>query len=141
MLNVYCKTDAVVVLVGFLNDKIFVFPSQNKNFPGIHFANIPLAFIDEQIIKNIEKVSGWVGINRFLSIRQDFSETIRLDDGTEATLYLATVSKGDFALPTDWKSFPELMQAMPKNKTRIAYIKALQVLTGASQADTKVVEM
>ena len=86
MLNVYCKTDTVVVLVGFLNDKIFVFPSQNKNFPGIHFANIPLAFIDEQIIKNIEKVSGWVGINRFLSIRQDFSETIRLDDGTEATL-------------------------------------------------------
>ncbi|MBI2602247.1 MAG: hypothetical protein HYW48_04255 [Deltaproteobacteria bacterium] len=130
-LHIYCPTEKVILLVGFRADKgLLVFPSQNDRFPGILFDNVAGHFINDMIRDRVEALTegGQRGLR--LNIEQEFAERMSLPDGQEATLYLGVVGEFAGSLSPDWKTLPELIRKMPKDKKRIAYIKAWQILSG-----------
>ncbi len=140
-MHLYCPTDLVVLLVGFASPKgIIVFPSEHDALPGIHFSNKALSPIDVQLCVEIERICAKKLLAKDVHIEQAFAEKIS-HNGQDASLYLALVKDEQIKIPETSLPLMLLLRAMPKNHNRLAYLKALQVLTGSLQLVTKVVEI
>lgn len=129
-IHIHCPTDKAIALVGFRSTNgLLIFPSNSEILPGIHFDCDSNLFINDQIKGIVEKLAGErLGIA--LEMIQDFAEPLPLEDGSEATLYLAVLNRSTGSISPDWRSLPELIRKMPKDKKRIVYIKAWQILSG-----------
>lgn len=142
MLHVFCRTPSAVLLLGVKDDRgVLRFPfSANGVVPGLCFEVLPLAPIGEQLVRAAsEALSAPVGLS--LTIQQEFADVMTLPNGSEATVYLATISAPHARAHPNWPSMPEMLRGMDKDRRRLPYLRAWQVLTGGLQLNTKVVDM
>ena len=140
MIRPYCKTDLAFFMVGIKDEKgVMRFPDDKNVRPGIFIEVKPLIPINELMVDGLKRVLGpdW---KPDFNICQELSEEIELEDGRSATVYVGTVPDHSFQAPGDWPSMPDILRSMPKNKGRISYLKAWQVLTGGLTINTKVLE-
>ncbi len=139
-LHLYCPTPRAILLLGFVNEQdILVFPSQSTVVPGLHFENKPLVPINDQIVQCVEQYCQRKDLAPRLYIDQEFAETIVLESG-EATLYLAMMRDYNETLPRYLHTLPFLLRGMPKERKRLSYLKAFQVLSGAREQSIRAVE-
>ena len=138
-MHVYCPTNKVIVLVGFLNsDGVLVFPSQNVNFPGLHFENKALVPIHDQILAYIEQFCSLTHVK--FELDATFAETLRIEN-EDATLYFGLVKNFEGLLPRYVHTLPGLIRTMSKDRSRLAYLKAWQSLTGSREQNIRAVEV
>lgn len=107
-------------------------------FPGLAFNVVPGIAIDIQIMDAIQKTVGLLPGS--ISIQQDFAEPLSADERVSATLYLA-VSGVAIGKNDRWQTLPAILRKMDKDRRRIAYVKAWQVLSGSLDLDTRAVEV
>jgi hypothetical protein len=139
-MHIYSPTDKVIVLVGFLNEKkILVFPSQSVVLPGLHFVSKARTPIYDQILETIERHCMLSDMRQHFELDPLFAETLN-KDGEDATLYLGLIKNFEQDLPRYLQPLPILLRGMNKDRLRLPYIKALQVLTGSREQDIRVVE-
>jgi hypothetical protein len=135
-----CRTDWAVLLFGVrANNGIWYFKRTNQNLPGFVREVKPLVNIVEQLLELVP--AEFLDESNFrVQVQHDFSEPVLLEDKSLATLYVATTQTQHDLDMTQWATLPELLRAMPRNKQRVAYLKAWQILSGAAYENVKVVE-
>lgn len=142
MLHVHCKTSVAILLAAIPDERdLMHFPQSATSFaglPGLTFDVSPGMPINIQLMEQLwahlgEKIKG-------VDIIQAFVDEVRLPDGRAATVYLATVN-GRRTLTSGAPTMPEILRQMPKDRNRLAYLKAWQVLTGSLTLNTKAVEL
>ncbi len=140
-MSIHSKTSISIFLLGFLNkDKVYYFISENQSFPGIHIETPTRVPIVDPMIEKIEaQLSFSLNRHKFYLYSQ-FCETITLENGQQASLFLAKYDDQELLKAPNWQTFPQLLRHMPKSKNRLSYLKAWQVLTGAWQEEIEVVE-
>ena len=146
-MHIYCPTEHAILLLGFPDHQgVLSFPTQNTVIPGILLPVKPLTPINDQIISFV--FNHWdQATGKNLHLWQNFSSSISLGEKKEATLYVGRVDE-TFSATRDkqgssfsWSTLPQILKALPKDKSRLPYIKAFQVLTGALTLTTRAVDL
>jgi hypothetical protein len=138
-----CKTDFAVLLVGAQTGEgpMRFFVGDPKH-PGIVFRVQPATGLNEQFIGELGHLVGQPIDGRYLDVEQAFQNPVVLANGEAATLFLAkwqpNTATVDFS---SWVTMPYLLRQMPKDRNRLGYLKAWQVLTGALSESTKAVDL
>lgn len=141
MILTNCKTDIAIILLGIPNEKgILVFPTSAHETPGIMFKNDPSMPINEQIILEVNNLCKSNKLGTKFDICQKYTATVKLSSGKAATLYTGILQETIANKDKGWKTLPELLKVMPKNRNRLPYLKAWQALTGAFDQRTGVIE-
>lgn len=139
--HVRARTDVVVFLVGAFDSKnVLKFYSKNSVNPGIVFRVEGGLPINDQLIQQTEKVTGWESLSASIEIEQGFRDTVVLPDGASADIYVGKVAADRYRAPSHWKPLPELIRSLPPSGNRKAYLKAWQVLMGGLKEDVKVLD-
>lgn len=137
---IHCPTDTAVLIVGMRReDGLLLFPTDAGDIPGIvRKINTSLP-INPQLIDMAAERTGMPRIE--ISVWQEFECTIVLPDGEPATVYAARVLQTAYTFPEDVKILPDILRGMPPNRNRVAYMKAMQVFSGALTESTKAIDL
>ena len=139
--HISAPTDVVIFLVGVKDARgVLRFPTKNNYNPGVVFRTNRKIPVNEQLINETQVVTGLSGLNVQLQIEQNFSADVTLPNGDSATLYVGIIHDYEGLISEAWKSLPEILRNMPRDKNRVSYLKAWQVLMGGLTQDSKVVE-
>jgi hypothetical protein len=137
---IHCPTNVAVLLVAVKrNDGLILVPSDPGDIPGIIIAVDTCLPINPQLLAAAEKRTG-LGMSD-LSIWQEFQTEVTLPSGDLATVYAAQTLRSPTVIPPDARTLPELMRSMPANRNRVAYMKVLQVFSGALDEQTKALDL
>lgn len=136
----FCKTPRAIIMVGLRQETgPMLFATESYVVPGLYFKPEVRHQLNDEIAGKITEFFGRELKN--LDITQEFSEEVVLQDESRATLYLATAD-GHVSISKDSLfPLPTLLRKMPKNRNRLSYLKAWQVMTGSLTLDTKAVEL
>jgi hypothetical protein len=137
---IHCPTDIAVLLVAVKReDGLLVLPTDGGDVPGIICQVNPSLPINPQLLDAAAHRTGLPKIE--IAIWQEFQCEIQMPNGALATVYAARTIKTPNVVPTDAKPLPELMRSMPPNRNRVAYMKAMQVFSGALEEQTKALDL
>ena len=131
----------LVLLVCFAGaDNILRFPSESREFPGLHLTVAPETPLEEQVRKHIEarcsiqlSPNGW-------NLDPQFAEELDCK-GSPVLLRLVTLPSYAGTLPSGLCTFPQLLKSMNKDRSRLPYLKAWQYLAGAHLGELQAVEI
>ena len=137
---IHCPTDVAVLLLAVKReDGLIMVPTSSNVIPGIVRRVNPALPINPQLLDMAFESTGIPRIE--ISIWQEFQDTIRLEDGEPATVYAARSLIIPHHAVDGVKSMPEILRAMPADRNRVAYMKALQVFSGALEEQTKALDL
>lgn len=144
-LHVQCSTDEAILLVAVnCPDGLLRFPNDGSPWPGLSLQVQPLLGINEQLIRRSQDELG-SALTAKLNIWQEYSDVIREANEDRATLYVAMIRPEAHEIENkpwkEWRTLPDLIRTLPKDRTRLAYLKAWQVLTGALEESTKALDV
>ncbi|MCX6118803.1 MAG: hypothetical protein NT027_14780 [Proteobacteria bacterium] len=149
-LHLYCNTPYATVLIAVpVNEAPLKFPNDASFWPGIGFKVDPLLSINDQILLAIHKVLPSSGLK--VHIWQEYSDLLQREGVMDSTLYVARIDepgsqqldqpKPSFGETQTWSTLPDLIRTLPKDRNRLAYLKAWQVLSGALEENTKALDV
>jgi hypothetical protein len=137
---IHCPTDIAVLLIAVKReDGLLVIPSDAGEVPGIICQVNTSLPINPQLLDAASKRTGLPKME--VVIWQEFQCEIQMPNGEPATVYAARTIKTPDVIPADAKPLPDLMRAMPANRNRVAYMKAMQVFSGALEEQTKALDL
>lgn len=144
-LHVHCSTDEAIFLVAVsCPDGLLRFPNDDTAWPGLGFHVEPLVGINEQLFKRAAAELG-NGLAPKIAIWQEYSDVIKVNGEDHTTLYVGILRPSSQELETTpwqtWRTLPDMIRSLPKDRTRLAYLKAWQVLTGALEESTKALDV
>lgn len=137
---IHCPTDIAVLLIALKReDGLLLVPTDEGPIPGIvRRVNAALPINPQLLDMAFERTK----IPRIeIAIWQQFQDTITMPDGALATVYAARSLILPREIPGDAKALPEILRAMPPNRNRVAYMRALQVFSGALEEVTKALDL
>lgn len=116
------------------------------NFPpGLLFTPVPLLPLAEQFQAQVHKFHPQLQLAR-VEWRSDYRDHIAWEapagSAGEATLYIGSGTVTE-ATETAWQTLPtlpELLRSMPKDRSRLGFMKALQVLAGGLEQQLRAIE-
>lgn len=138
-LHVYCPTETAFLLLAVRDERgLLRFPDESHDgTPGLKIdvkARLP---IDEQLVAAAAKTLDVSAVR--LDIVQDFADEMPLGT-TTATLYLAE-AVGVAPASAAWPTLPDILRKMAKDRRRLPYLRAWQVMTGGLKLNTKAVDV
>ncbi len=127
----YCRTDVAVLLLACqTGQSLLRFPIQSGELPGLAIHVPGMSPINDLLLAKAREVLPAEHLHR-VRVVQDFVESVFLNDGTEVSLFLASVEFHDWEPPETWPTLPLMIRSMAKNKNRVPYMKALQYLASS----------
>jgi hypothetical protein len=117
------------------------FPADPKDSYGLLIEVEGARPINEQLVDKAVQFFGKENVRRHVQIEQSYSCEAALPDGKSITVYVATVAGRHRLASKEWPTMPELLKNMPKDRNRLAYLKAWQILSGVAQELIKAVEL
>lgn len=137
-----CKTPYALLLLGCESDiGPMRFPCDPSDGYGLQIEVEAARSINEQLIERTVNFFKLESIRRHVHLHQDYSCEATLPDGKLVTVYVATISGRHRLAKDEWSTMPELLKKMPKDRNRLAYLKAWQVISGVAQELIKAVEL
>lgn len=127
--------DFCLYLVRFVDDdNVFRFPANNRYLPGLYHEGdfgsgsgaSGSSGLTEEGQQWLARASGFPGDPAAFTVAETFEPDLVLDDDRRGQLVLVTCADPVAFAPKDSLTFAEMIRALPKDKSRIAYIKALQ---------------
>ncbi len=95
-----------------------------------------------QITQIVEQHLDRGGLHGAVKILACFKDSLVAEDGRFCTLFVATLAESSgFIAPSSWMTLPDILRMMPKDRSRLPYMKAMQVLAGAQDEGMTVVEL
>lgn len=143
-LHIHCDTPHATLLIAVqCADQLLRFPNDGSFWPGIGFKVDPVLGINEQLMSAASIHLGVIG--KDLSIWQEYSAVLEHVGVMSSTLYVSKVVPKDFSvLPSAWDSWqtlPVLIRTLPKDRNRLAFLRAWQVLSGGLEESTKALDV
>lgn len=145
-LHIHCDTATATLLLAVeCEDKLLRFPNDQNGWPGLTVKVDPMLGINGQLLERVKAEPGLMHTPP-VSIWQEYSARLEPSPGRDiSTLYVAVVRPGSMALQsmpwTQWQTLPEIIRSLPKDRNRLAYLKAWQVLSGALTETTKALDI
>ena len=144
-MQIECPTDIAVLLLAVRDERgLLRFPDEGSAArPGLTLTVKPLLAIAEQLAGLASKALSAPTYVR-IDIIPEFSDSLpgvgELKE--DATLYIAAASayQASPAQTAAWPTLPDLLRRMPKDRNRLAYMRAFQVLSGSLTQDIKAYE-
>ena len=141
-MHIYCPTAKAIFLLGIRDDLgILRFPVQSQFAPGLLLhvkSGLP---INPQLMDRAEAFLGEDALRSSIDIYQQFSKSIELANGEEATLYVGVLKKLENFDSSSWSPMAPIIRALSSRHNRLNYMLALQVFAGGfDQQDTLVFE-
>jgi hypothetical protein len=135
-----CKTDHALLLLAIPDARgVLHFPSTaDAPLPGLHLEVKPLLPIQAQLTAAATAAVGR-DVALDLHLWDELADEMTLPNGTKTTMYVASL-KGEAADADRWPVMPAILRAMDKNRGRLPYLRAWQVLQGGLKLNTKAVE-
>lgn len=134
--------DFSLYLVRFVDDaKVFRFPSNNSYLPGLFREGDFGSELDDAGQKWLATASGFPGDPAAFSVAEVFDPDLVMDDHRVGQLVLVNCDYPAGFAPKSSVTFAEMIRSLPKDKSRIAYIKALQWFNMPKDRDFAAVEM
>lgn len=138
-----CRTDSAILLVAVADAAgVLRFPSDftSESMHGLHLAVQPLLPIGPQLVAVASRVLE-SDVSTSLDICQDFADEVFINGATQTTVFVGRVTRSDLIAPQGWLSFPDILRSMVRDRRRLPYLRAWQVLTGALSLNTKAVDV
>ena len=134
------SADICVILFAFRgdNDVFYFVDTRNKTLPGLSFRPKPLEPINLQIISSVCDFFHDLDLTTRMHVVQDFREEFFYQSKSVA-LYIVLSDVSCDEKNYQYLTLPAMMKLMPKNKTRLAYMKALQWIAGAHKETIKAI--
>ena len=141
MPTIYCKCDHAILLAAVPDSRgVLRFPSNTQSLqPGLHVAVRALIPIYDQLTQAVSALIGQ-DVARQLHIWDDFADELTLLGGNAAIMYVASLNGVTPEMAETWPVMPAILRALPKNRGRLPYLRAWQVLQGGLQLNTKAIE-
>ena len=143
MVMLRCQTDQALLLVALADaEGVLRFPSDfsHETFYGLHVNIKPLLPVAPQILEAASQALGF-DVSLTMDLCQEFADEIPLSHETKTTVFVGLVTHPEFKAPTQWLCLPDMLRSMPKDRRRLPYLRALQILTGALSLNTKAVDL
>jgi hypothetical protein len=139
---VYCPTEVALILVPVKDARgIFRFPCDAAAVPGLVLSVRPLTPILEQVFARVGAVLGIERPGLVYSVCEEDLGTVKDAGGRDATLYLLRAVEPCSITHEEWPTFPQILRSLSRDRTRLPWMKAWQVLTGGLEAQTKAIEV
>jgi hypothetical protein len=143
-LNITCDTKIATLLLAVeADDGHLKFPIDSHYWPGLSFAANPVIGINIQLINRACDILGSLGqkIDIWQSVALPLLGNNRELESTLFVARLNTTTESRAILPfNSWPTLPDLIKNLPKDKNRLAYLKAWQVLSGGLEETTKILD-
>ena len=143
MVMLRCQTNQALLLVALADaEGVLRFPSDfsHETFYGLHVSIKPLLPVAAQILEAASHALGF-DVSRTLDLCQEFADEIPLSHEMKATVFVGLVTHPEFKAPAQWLCLPDILRSMPRDRRRLPYLRALQILTGALSLNTKAVDL
>jgi hypothetical protein len=150
---VHCKTDRAIVLVPMDDGNgLWIFPSDESPWAGLHLDVVPMTPILPQIATMIQERLGFDMERSGYKVCLDFEDIVTLDDQTEVTVYVVQAQKlvpassltpgisGRPPRPLRLATLPEWLGRLPRTRQRLAWLRAWQIYQGVLAQNVKAVE-
>ena len=144
-LHIQCETPEATLLLAVKSpDGVLRFPNDETQWPGLSLKVNILLNINSQLMERSRQEFNDPTLR--IDIWQDYSAQIFDSTGAAVTtLYVAKYSPSDEVqakLPFQkWETLPALIRSLPKDRNRLAYLKAWQVLSGGLEENTKALDV
>lgn len=148
MTQLYCPTEQAILLLVVRTGAtgLMRLPDGFNKPPGRLFSPRPLLPIAEQLYA-LAADTLQDPARSALVLEPNYTDRVLLrpelpedDPRATASLYLVSCELASQDVSTAWPSFPELLRAMPRNRARLPYLRAFQVLAGGLHLNTKAIE-
>lgn len=146
-LHVQCNTDQAILLLAIqCPDGLLRFPNDEAPLPGLRLKVQPQLGINEQLIARAQQ-DLTPALASQISIWQNYSDVVTTSSQESVTFYVGILRPTSETLDTfksdwkEWRTLPDLIRSLPKDRTRLTYLKAWQVLTGALEETTKALDV
>lgn len=134
--------DFSIYLVRFVDaDKVFRFPTNNRHLPGLYREGDFAATLADEDQKWLANACGYTGDPASFEVAQVFDQDLSMGDDRFGELVLVNCNDPVAFAPKKSVTFAEMIRSLPKDKNRIAYIKALQWINMPKDRDFAAVEM
>ena len=139
---IHCDTSHAVVLVGarFERGLLRFFDCGNPEIPGVVVQINPKDKVEIQLSRAIRTLIPTVSK---IHIFDSFAE--HLEGASEpSTLFLAQVVDNDEVSAADlksWRTMPDILGKMAKNRCRLGYLKAWQIFSGAAEESITAIKL
>lgn len=141
-----CGTDQALLLLAVPDAHgVLRFPTDPQGgllqgFAGIVIPVAPLLPIAPQLLDKASEVIGR-DIHLSCELYPEFADEVSLFAEEKITVFLAKLTHPEVKSPPEWPSLPEILRQMPRDRRRLPYMRAMQILTGALSLETKVVDV
>ncbi len=130
-----------IVLVAARDLKgLFRVPPWSFDLPGHYFDIVQEMGLKDQIIAQASIALGHPELAGDLVFKCTFDQALVIGID-EYLLHLVFLNNEKFSVPSTWKTIPELLRSMKKNKNRVPYLLAFQVLAGSDTDQIDALEM
>ncbi len=138
-----CPTPLAILLAGSCDSVgVLRFPPSSPVLPGFVVPVLSDRDIAEVLTTHLcHSLQFDLSAASQIQIDPQFGETLVTEIGERATLYLGKIDRTLLAPQPGWKTLSEILRFMPKNKPRVAYMKAMQKLSGSDLDTIEAVEI
>ena len=148
-MNEFCPTQSAIILLGVqLDSGPLRFPYKDAARPGVLFQPDSNVDMTSQILWEAHRFFASLQASAKVTVVTDFSDPITLEDEQIGTLYLATAmlaGKTDEDILSSLRKrsevLPVLLRNMPKNRNRVPYLRAWQVMSGGLAERTEAISV
>jgi hypothetical protein len=89
-----------------------------------------------------EKIFGDnIDLSKTIELISFVSPMVDVGDGETAALLVAKTVTCGLIAPKDWRTLSSILRALSKNRNRVVFLKALQLLCGSDKEDIDAIEL
>lgn len=117
------------------------FPNSGDAYFGIHCAvdnSLPLS---KQAIRCVEDYFGLKDLGDQIDPVAAIDPVLRVEGQVSSLLYLMRPKEGALQANPSWFTIAQVLRSLPVGGNRLAYMKALQYMAGAADAEVSVLEV
>lgn len=135
-------SDFSIYLIRFSDEaKVFRFPTNNGYLPGLYREGDFGAALEDDDQKWLATACGFPGDPSSFTVAQVFDGQISMSDHRMGQLVLVSCNQPLAFTPKQSVTFAEMIRALPADKNRIAYIKAMQWINMPKDQEFAAVEV
>ena len=130
-----------ILLPIYDNTGVMRFPNSGGPYFGLHCAVDNALAMSKQALQCAEKFFGRADLSDKLDPVVAIDPVLRLDGSASSILFLMKPKGHDIEADPSWFTIAQVLRSLPAGSNRLAYMKALQYMAGAADAEVTVLEV